>query len=613
VGLRNTDLHRVVDVAVFLLHFNFFLLTFLTPNTAFYQTVFVLHALFWRLWYSLGIGFLLNRQSSKKSWTRHFIKFGEGSEEAWINWKGIYHISTNLCYASFLAAAWKMYHLPPDWSYGMVLLRHVLGGMLISLHLWTTVSIYESLGEFGWFYGDFFFDHASKLTYSGIYRFLNNPERFLGLAGFWGFAIITWSRAIFALALVSHLLTLSFIQFVELPHMQKLYGESLRGQSGLSKSIRRSLPQPIRQWQGTVDRRIERTADLIEDFIDAARPKLAAGVGTFVQDATALFKSYPARISITRLSDDLAGFDPKDYSISVEGTPTSALAELDRRSGRESEDGREPAIRTSNFMPLMYEYGAPIKVRWTAPLNHGKSDWIGLYMVSDNADREVTRVSSRGRWTATTRNQFDSARVDAGIRKSDIPVSASQASFEEKDHYEGEMVFEGDKLWWTTGVFEFRYHHDGKHNVMAISHPFEIRIGKFDEEGVEVDSSGSLRTAIEQALLPVVRNCFDRDPDIAPNTVDEAFGSLVERDGKYAKRVVFALHQMFGVEFAPEVVQADGNVKNLAWRICNAKKVLVSLLNDCATVRLELTESSQAPYSLSPASVGRSTPNGHRY
>jgi phosphatidylethanolamine N-methyltransferase len=31
----------------------------------------------------------------------------------------------------------------------------------------------------------------------------------------------------------------------------------------------------------------------------------------------------------------------------------------------------------------------------------------------------------------------------------------------------------------------------------------------------------------------------------------------------------------FGVELAPEVVKADGNVLNLAWRICNAKKVLV--------------------------------------
>ena len=32
----------------------------------------------------------------------------------------------------------------------------------------------------------------------------------------------------------------------------------------------------------------------------------------------------------------------------------------------------------------------------------------------------------------------------------------------------------------------------------------------------------------------------------------------------------------FGIEFAPEVVQADGNVRNLAWRVCSAKQVLVS-------------------------------------
>jgi hypothetical protein len=40
----------------------------------------------------------------------------------------------------------------------------------------------------------------------------------------------------------------------------------------------------------------------------------------------------------------------------------------------------------------------------------------------------------------------------------------------------------------------------------------------------------------------------------------------------------------FGIEFAPEVVQADGNVRNLAWRICNAKKILVG-----ATTSLRLT------------------------
>ena len=72
--------------------------------------------------------------------------------------------------------------------------------------------------------------------------------------------------------------------------------------------------------------------------------------------------------------------------------------------------------------------------------------------------------------------------------------------------------------------------------------------------------------------------------------VTDRIASALEREGKYAKRVVYAIQQMFGIEFAPEVVQADGNVRNLAWRICNAKKVL-------------------APYSMSH-SKGRATPTG---
>lgn len=40
----------------------------------------------------------------------------------------------------------------------------------------------------------------------------------------------------------------------------------------------------------------------------------------------------------------------------------------------------------------------------------------------------------------------------------------------------------------------------------------------------------------------------------------------------------FTNENRFGIEFAAEVVRADGNVRNLAWRICNAKKVLVRMV-----------------------------------
>ena len=593
MGLHNIDLHRVTDSSVLLLQLYVLALTALTPSTPFYQTLFVLNAAAWRLWYSLGIGYILNRQSTKKKWTRHFLKYGESTEEAWRQWKGIYHLSMTMCYISFVAAAWKMYSLPTDWGYGLVLLKHVLGASLVALQIWTAMSIYDSLGEFGWFFGDFFFDHAPKLTYSGIYRFLNNPERVFGLAGVWGAVSITRSSAIFSLALLSHILTLAFIQFVERPHMQKLYGRSLRRESGLVKSLRRSLPPPLRHWQGSMDRMLGETFDFVEEFVEAAKPKLSAGVSTFVRDSSALFKGYPARISITRLAPDLAGYDPEEYTLDIEGTPSSALAISERMRGKEGQTARFPPERRSNFKTIIFEYGAPIKVKWTAPLTHTKKDWVGLYMVADNASREATRVGSQGRWVATNRDQYDSLTAEKGIIVGDALVSASsRPGGKAKECFSGEMEFSGDKLWWTQGVFEFRYHHDGKHNVMAISLPFEVRIGRFDEDDVEADANGLIRGAIENALLPVVRNCFDRDADIAPNSVDEAFGSLVERDGKYARRVVFAVHQMsapadnclltsgtngsrFGIEFAPEVVQADGNVRNLAWRICNAKKVLV--------------------------------------
>ncbi|GAM88569.1 hypothetical protein ANO11243_066030 [Dothideomycetidae sp. 11243] len=557
------------------------------PPNRVWQIYFVVLAVVSRLWYSLGIGFILDRQSNKKKWTRHFVKYGESTEEAWRQWKGIYHFSMTMTYTTFICACLKMYHMPPDWTYGMALLRHVFGAALIALQLWTIVSIYDSLGEFGWFFGDFFFDQKPKLTYSGIYRFLNNPERVLGLAGVWGAAIITWSRTIFSLALVSHVLTLAFIQFIERPHMQKLYGQTLRQDSGVSRSINRSLPSPFRNWKGSVDRAMEDFLDQVEDFVDSARPKIVELVDALVEHARSILRRYPTRITISRATPDMATVNLHDYNMEVFGTRSSAASSRDRTSGRESEVAQKPQEfhADSQFRTLVFQYGTPIRVKWQAPVNHSPKDWIGLYMVADNASREVTRLSSQGRWISTTKDSFDISTADKGIIVDDHIERDSRGV----EHRCGEVTFSGDKLWWTQGVFEFRYHYAGGHHVMAISLPFEVKIAKFDELEVPRDESGmAMRKAIEQELLPVVQNCFDRDPDFAPSTAHDEFGDGLEREGRYAKRVVFAVHMMFGIEFAPEVVLADGSVKNLAWRISNAKRVL-------------------QPYSMSPAK-GRSSP-----
>jgi len=568
LGLKNFDLFRVPDYTVILLWCYLVAVTLLSPNTSLWQGIFVAHAIFWRLWYSVGLGIILTLQSSDKMFTRHFVKFGESAGEAWRQWKGMYHVSLAMCHASFIGACWKMYEPPDDWYYGWAILKHVVGVSLVVLQIWTAASIYDELGEFGWFFGDFFFESGRKLSYKSIYRFLNNPERVMGTAGLWGAALITWSRSIFLLALTSQLLTLGFIAYVEKPHMQKVYGRNIRPEAGLTKFIKRQLPPPVKEWQMSVDKVLDDARHVVDEFVEAARPKFAAGVSTMVRDTTAFFNKYPVRLTITRLAPDLAGLDPKHYQLVVTGTPAPPSG------GNAATQGNGVTARAAkDTRTLVLQYGAPIRVKWTAPANHSKSDWIGLYKVTDPGGRDATDIPSLGRWVPTCPGIYDTTR-DKAIVKTGEPLQDADAP--DVDLVQGEVVFEGDRLWWTQGVFEVRYHHDGNHNVMSISHPFEVRIDKFGEEDVEVDTMGLYEKAVESALLPVVQNCLDRDPDIAPSTVEEPFGNHVERDGKYARRVVYAIQHMFGIEFAPAVVPADGNVRKLAWRICNAKQVLVS-------------------------------------
>lgn len=574
IGLENFDLHRVVDVSAVLLQFYVYTMAFLTPSTPLYQAFFVINAIFWRLWYSVGIGYILDRQSKKKAWTRHWIKWGESNEEAWRQWKGVYHLSMTMCYVSFVTAAIKMYHLPPDWTYGMTTLRHVLGAALILLQVWTFFSIYESLGEFGWFFGDFFFERGPKLTYSGIYRYLNNPERVIGLAGVWGFALITWSMSIFFLAALSHGLTLCFIQFVERPHMEMRYGrEHIRHDSGISKTIKHTLPGPLLKWHASLDKYIDDCADGVDEMLESLKPRMGAVFDNFINDANSLLRQYTGRVNITRLAPDFASLRADDYKLEVEGVVSGAP--MDRTSGREGEQARTPGFRGAEHQPVVFEYGAPVRVRWTAPVQHSKHDWVGLYMVGDNDSRLVTRVSSQGRWVAVCKGAYDAGRAEAGILATERPAIEWKGETG-RPGVCGELLFAGDKLWWTVGVFEFRYHHAGAHNVLAVSRPFAVRLARMSDDAATL-SLPDARAAVEAALLPVVRNCFDRDPAIAPESADGAFGGVIERDGKFARRVVYALRLMFGIEFAPSVVKADGNVRNLAWRVCNAKRVLVSL------------------------------------
>jgi phosphatidylethanolamine N-methyltransferase len=47
----------------------------------------MVQALFWRIFHSGGLGWLLYAQSKNKFITRHFVKWGGGVDETFQNWK----------------------------------------------------------------------------------------------------------------------------------------------------------------------------------------------------------------------------------------------------------------------------------------------------------------------------------------------------------------------------------------------------------------------------------------------------------------------------------------------------------------------------------------------
>jgi phosphatidylethanolamine N-methyltransferase len=268
--------------------------------------------------------------------------------------------------------------------------------------------------------------------------------------------------------------------------MKRLYGDRLRTDGGLTKTVKgiasktlatkKSLPE-IRRYvdevRGSIEKVEVKVAETVEDLIENARPRLAG----LAKDTKNLIQQSRQRMTITHVAKDITEYDRSRYSITVASSSSAA-----------------PVPR--------FHVGQPIRVSWTAPSNHSRKDWIGIYRVGSAKDALITKISSMGKWVPIFEEEYNGEE------------QARLSPEEQVSHGDaGIVTFRGSRLPWAPGQYELRYHHGGKHNVMSTISPIEIYVSKPSD-------MHSFR-AVHDTLLNIVCLALDSNVNLVPRSARE--------------------------------------------------------------------------------------------
>lgn len=162
---------------------------------------------------------------------------------------------------------------------------------------------------------------------------------------------------------------------------------------------------------------------------------------------------------------------------------------------------------------LEITFGSPIQVQFSGCRETMKrKDWIGIYPLDANFDAKITTATCGTKWTflAGPISPMDDAITDARlftrnqerhVQFGRTPVVLSKSEIPGLRVVQGTVQLFDLMIPWKMGVYEIRYHHDGKYNVAARSKPFRI---------ILEDVQRPIKSAqgIMDQLGPLIKTCM---------------------------------------------------------------------------------------------------------
>lgn len=285
VVLANLDPFRNADLSLLIL----VLVTVITPFLAgltLTRRYYLAQVIAWMCFHWLGLGAVLFAQGRARWWTRHFERRGQSAAEAFRQFQRTCNMSLVMNHVAFIMMA--LHEAVPVANVGAGGLRLFTprvagmagGAALIAVGASSSVSAYRVLGDYGWFFGDFFLAPPSAApAYTGIYRYLNNPDCVLGYLWLYGLSLATASWLSFWVALCSQALHVLFLVIVEVPHMNRMYGLQCRQAAALELLMRRHVRRIgeqslVREVRTRMEHRVVRVRSKVEERVDKLKFKL---------------------------------------------------------------------------------------------------------------------------------------------------------------------------------------------------------------------------------------------------------------------------------------------------------------------------------------------------